>query len=113
MKRNTTPTLKIKINLPFENINSIEFVFKKEKNDYAAVLLHKVIAVADINIQPGDTSECFTVLLPLTAEETMKLPAGSVYMDTRLVLSNNVIPETEVVHFNVDETLFSEVFSGD
>lgn len=100
--------------MPFENIQALEFIFKSDKADYYPALLHKKFETREkIPIETGDTSENFVVKLPLSAEETMKLTVGEVYMDTRIVLTGGVIPETKIVKINVYETLFSEVYNGD
>ena len=112
MKRNTTPTLPIKINMPFENVTRIEFIFKKNASEYATTLLHKVFE-DEIPVRDGDTSKSFTVNLKLNAEETMRLSEGDVYMDTRIVLTGNLIPSTKIVKINVAETLFREVYRSD
>ena len=112
MKRNTTPTLPIKINMPFENVTRIEFIFKKNASEYATTLLHKVFE-DEIPVRDGDTSEGFIVDVRLTAEETMRLTVGEVYMDTRIVLTDNLIPATKIVKIDVKETLFREVYRSD
>lgn len=105
MKRGTTPTIPIKINMPFDNVERVEFIFKPYLSECANTLLHKVFD-GNIPIKDGDTSESFTVELDLTAEETMQLYAGDVYMDTRIVLTGNIIPATQIVKVNITETLF-------
>ena len=112
MKRGTTPTLPIKINMPFNNVIRVEFIFKKDKTEYANTLLHKIFD-NEIPIADGDTSKSFTVNLKLNAEETMRLIEGEVYMDTRIVLTGNIIPSTKIVKINIAETLFREVYRSD
>ena len=108
MKRNTTPTLPIKIHTAFDNVKSVEFMFADKDSQYARIFLHKKFE-NDIPIAEGDTTESFTVLLSLSASETMKLPAGAIYMDTRIILNNGNIPKTKIVKIDVDNTFFKEV----
>lgn len=111
MKQNTTPTLLIKIKMPFENITRIEFIFKKEVSEYANTLLHKIY---DSNIPVTEQNDAdFVVGVELTAEETMRLCAGEVFMDTRIVLTGGYIPETSIAKINVNETLFRQVYQSD
>ena len=111
MKRGTTPTLPIKIKMPFENITRIEFIFKKDASEYANTLLHKIY---DGNIPVSEQNETdFVVDVKLTAEETMRLCVGEIYMDTRIVLTGDFIPETKLAKINVNETLFRQVYQSD
>lgn len=116
VKRNTTPMLLVKVHMPFEKVRRIEFLFKKRKMDKYPELLRKVydITTGEIPVKEGeDTGESFTVLCQLTAEETMRLPEGVVYMDTRPVLYDGTIPNTEIVEISVTPTLFGEVNEDD
>lgn len=112
MKRGTTPTIPIRINMPFDNVIRVEFIFKKIASEYAQTLLHKVFE-GEIPIRQGDTTENFIVDLNLTADETMNLSVGDIYMDTRIVLTGDLIPATKIVKMNVSETLFREVCGND
>ena len=109
MKRNTTPTIPIKIHTALDNVKRVEFIFADKNSQYAIIYLHKILE-NEIPVAEGDTTENFTVLLPFSASETMKLPAGDVYMDTRIILNNGKIPETKIVKINVEETFFKEVY---
>ena len=108
MKRNTTPTIPIKIHTALDNVKSVEFAFANEDSQYARIFLHKIFE-NEIPVAEGDTTESFTVLLSLSASETMNLPAGEVYMDTRIILKNGNIPKTKIVKIDVDNTFFKEV----
>lgn len=109
MKQNTTPTVSVSIPVPFSQIKRIEFIFKKHKDSIYPALLHKVYSVNDIPLAEGDTTESFVVLLPFTAEETMSLPVGEIYMDTLIVMADGSIPQTNIVKVDVAATLFEEV----
>lgn len=111
MKRGTTPTLPIKINMPFSNIKSIEFIFCTDKTEYSNTLLYKAFE-GNIPIKEQNDND-FVVGLSLTAEETMRLSAGDVYMDTRIVLTGNLIPETSIEKVNISNTLFRQVYKSD
>lgn len=113
LKRNTTPTLPVKVHIPLDGVKRVEFVFKEKKMDKYPELLRKVYDVNNGGIpvkEDEDTSESFTVLCAFTAEETMKLPEGIVFMDTRPVLIDGTIPGTDIVEINVTPTLFGEVY---
>ena len=120
MKQNTTPVLPIEILMPFENIQRIEFIFKRlNTNNYNndlyrsyPALIHKIFEDADIPIAET-TDGSFVVRVPFTTEETLKIPVGPVYMDTRIVLVDGSIPETEIVKINMNATLFEEVYNDD
>lgn len=112
MKRNTTPTIPIKIHTAFDNVKRVEFIFADKDSQYARIFLHKIFE-NEIPVAEGDTTESFTVLLSLSASETMKLPAGAVYMDTKIILNNGKIPETEIVKIDVKNTFFKEVYEND
>lgn len=110
-KRNTTPTLEVIIGLPYEHVKSVEFVFKRTPDPTARALVHKMFEKDEgegIPVAKGKTEKEFTVLLKLKAEETMKLCAGDAYMDTRIVLDDGDVPDTEMQQGRVRETLFGE-----
>ena len=111
MKRGTTPTLPIRIRMSFENIKSIEFIFKEQPSEYAKSLLYKIFDKNIPVLEKEDSS--FVVGVKLTAEETMKLPAGEIYIDTRIVLEGDVIPKTKMVKKDVLDTLFGQVYKVD
>jgi hypothetical protein len=111
MKRGTTPTLPIKIKMPFSNVKSIEFIFKKDVSEYSNALLYKAF---ENNIPVKEQSDIeFVVELSLTAEETMRLSVGDVYMDTRIILTGDLIPETKIIKVNINDTLFRQVYEDD
>ena len=129
IKRATTPTLPITIETPCENIKHIDFIFKTKKEEKAPKLLEKSFDFpetvdetettftifntiegeddADIEIKDG----FFVVNVPFKENDTRKLTDGTVYMDTRIVYNNNLIPPTEIVQLDIGETLFNEVFN--
>ena len=116
IKRNTTPVLPIKVHMPLESIKRIEFLFKEAPMDKFPELIRKAYDAENGGIpirEEESTGESFTVFCEFTAEETMKLPEGPVYMDTRPVLSDGTIPNTKIVEITVTPTLFSEVYSDD
>ena len=111
IKRGTTPTLPITIFMPYENIKHIDFIFKKQLDDkYPKMLELSFDFPDDENVIDRET-DSFIVNAKLTEEETRKLIEGVVYMDTRIVLTNNEIPKTEIVEVDVGETLFGEVYN--
>ena len=111
IKRGTTPTLPITIFMPYENIKHIDFVFKKQIDDKYPKMLELSFDFPDDENVIDTETDSFIVNAKLTEEETRKLIEGVVYMDTRIVLTNNEIPKTEIVEVDVGETLFGEVFN--
>ena len=110
MKRYTTPILPIKIRMPFEEVQSIEFIFKKDLEDNSPVLLHKEYKTREeIPVEPSAVSTEFTVNMALEAEETAKLMPGEVFMDTLIVLTGDYIPTTKIVKLIIDQSLFAGV----
>lgn len=109
IKRNTTPTIPITVHLPYDKVEKIEFIFKSNTEEKSPVLLHKSFSKNDMKLKEGNTSESFTVLVELSCEETLKLPAGKIYVDSRPVLEGGKIPATKKASFYVAETFFNEV----
>lgn len=108
MKQNTTPTLEIEIDFPFVDIKRLEFIFKDEPKTYARTLIHKAFEVEFPVTET--TEESFKLSLDFSTAETMKLTPGKVFMDTRIVLLDGTVPETEIVELEVKTTLFGEVY---
>ena len=121
MKQNTTPVVPVEILMPFDEVKRIEFIFKRlNTNNYNndlyrsyPALVHKIYEGNEIPIQEGDNSKSFVVNVLFSAEETLKIPSGPVYMDTRIVLNDGSIPETEIVKLNMKTSLFEEVYKDD
>lgn len=121
MKQNTTPVVPVEILMPFDEVKRIEFIFKRlNTNNYNndlyrsyPALVHKIYEGNEIPIQEGDNSKSFVVNVLFSAEETLKIPSGPVYMDTRIVLNDGSIPETEIVKLNMKSSLFEEVYKDD
>ena len=119
MKQNTTPVLPIEVLIPYEKIKRIEFIFKRlNTNNYNndiyktyPALVHKIFEEEELDavVIPGEGN--FVVRVPFTAEETLKMPTGVIYMDTRIVFEDGSIPETEIVPVNMNATLFEEVYA--
>lgn len=121
MKQNTTPVVPVEILMPFDEVKRIEFIFKRlNTNNYNndlyrsyPALVHKIYEGKEIPVQEGDNSKSFVVNVLFSAEETLKIPSGPVYMDTRIVLNDGSIPETEIVKLNMKTSLFEEVYKDD
>ena len=111
IKRGTTPTLPITIFMPFENIKQIDFIFKKQKIESYPELLKLSFEFPDDNDLVDKEENSFVVNAKFEEEDTRKLSKGTVYMDTRIVLTNNEIPPTEIVELDISETLFREVYN--
>ena len=111
IKRGTTPTLPITIFMPFENIKHIDFIFKKQISDKFPELLTLSFDFPDDEALTVKEEGSFIVNAKFEEEDTRKLTKGIVYMDTRIVLTNNEIPKTEIVEIDIGETLFGEVYN--
>lgn len=106
IKRNTTPTIPITIKLPFENVQKIEFIFKAENDKDVPILLYKTFSKDTLNLKDGDENQKFTVLVDLSCEDTLKLPAGKIYVDSRVTLTNGKVPNTKITSCYVSDTFF-------
>lgn len=117
IKRNTTPTLPVVIETYLRDVKKLEFIFKRTSDPLAKTLVYKKHIVGEegpirIKEDQEDAKE-FTVLMNLTADETMKLLAGEAYMDTRIVFKDGTVPQTDIVPVRIKETLFGEVYTDD
>ena len=108
VKRGTTPTLPIRINIPFENIKHIDFIFKRQKSENYPKLLEIGFDFPETIVEVDGDS--FIINAELSKEETRKLIQGKVFMDTQIIFNNGKIPPTEIVELNIGETLFKGVF---
>ena len=115
MKRNATAIMPVRIKIPLEEVQKLEFVFKADKSDYAPILARKEFESKEsIPIKEDLGNEGFVVKLRLEAEETAKFPADKVYMDTMMLLADGIVPETNIVCIeDIKETLFSQVMFDD
>lgn len=109
MKQGTTPTLPIKIKVPFENVKRVEFIFKKNISKNSDILLYRVFE-GNIPVEEPAADDHFIVKLALSDKETMRLSVGDIYMDTRVTMLDGNIPETKIVKINISETLFEEAY---
>jgi hypothetical protein len=109
MKQGTTPTLPIKIKVPFENVKRVEFIFKKNISKNSDILLYRVFE-GNIPVEEPTAEDHFIVKLALSDKETMRLSVGDIYMDTRVTMLDGNIPETKIVKINISETLFEEAY---
>lgn len=113
IKRNTTPTLEINIKFDIDKINCLEFIFKQYPNVDSEELVKKKYPKEDLKIKTGDDIKGFIALVDLTAEDTLKLPVGDVFMDTRIITVENKIPRTDIVKGKVVDSLFKEAHTCD
>ena len=104
IKRGTTPYLAVKFNIRNREISTIDFVFKQEMDEDATPLVTKMYP-PDVTYN----SELDRYLVPLTEAQTrLFLPNHAFYMDTRITLTNGLIPETEIVKLRMGGTLIEE-----
>lgn len=104
MKKLTTPTLPVNIGLDdFTLASRIDFVFKQYDSDSAPALVEKSWP-EDCGLVDG------IIYVPFTQVETALFEADKpFYMDTRIVLVNGSIPQTNKNVLYMNGTLFSEV----
>lgn len=106
IKRGTTPTLLISVDgIAPENVEKIEFIFKSNRTESDKELLRKVFPGDDVDYNAY--SKFYRV--SLTDAETRIFSEGRIFMDTRVTLIGGKIPATDIVSFNVTDTLFQDV----
>lgn len=110
MKRNTTPTLCISINVDLSTVKTLDFVFKSQNNERSPALITKSYTPDTIKHSNGVIPGEVLFFVDFTPRETMLLPEGTIYMDTQIVTLDGKILETEITSFNMSKTLFSEVY---
>ena len=115
VKRNATAVLPIEVGIPLENLRSIEFVFKKEKDPKADELLKKSYRKEEIELKKDSSNPLgFTMLMRLKPKETFRLPAGRVYVDTYPELNDGTVPIVPIAPVDdILETLYNEVRGND
>lgn len=105
MKYGFNTTLKVDIpDINVEDVEKIEFIFKRSKASTAKVLKEATY--------PNDVTyvEGF-YMIPWTSEETYSVEAGTkFYMDTRITLKTTMNqPETNICELIMHTSLFEEV----
>ena len=115
IKRNATAQIPIEVGIPLENLRSIEFVFKKEKDSNADELLKRSYRKEEIELKKdSDNPLGFTMLMRLKPKETFCLPAGRVYMDTYPELNDGTVAIVPIVSVDdILESLYNEVRGND
>lgn len=105
MKRGTTPTLKVKINIDISQFSSVEFLFKQ-------TITEEDISTSILKVYPttqGLTYENGIFYIPFTEQETYNfIPNKSFYLDTRPITLTGSILATEIVEIPMNPTLFGE-----
>lgn len=103
MKQGTNFILPVEIDIDLDKVEQIEFVFKQKSVE------HTFTYPSDIAVREGNT-----INLIWTQADTYKFIADKVEMDTRITLINSPYnPETPIVVFHMDRTLFKEVMADD
>lgn len=101
-KRGTTPYLGVKFNIRNREVSTIDFLFKQEREEDAPALVEKSYPT-DVDYD----SETERYLVPLTEEETrLFMENHSFYLDTKITLTNGLIPDTEILKLRMGDTLF-------
>lgn len=102
MKRRTTPTLKVSIDIDIGKVGSIEFLFKQKRDESNDISL-KISYPQDVDFENG------VFLIPFTEAQTCIFKPGKIfYMDTRIMLKNGNVPQTEIIELFMCDTLFNE-----
>lgn len=103
MKRGTTPTLPVRLKCQNTDINSIEFLFKQQKSEFAPALLLKTYP--DDGVNYDQETDCYNISFS-EAETRLFAEDEPFYMDTRIILITGSIPETPIVTLRMHPTLF-------
>ena len=104
IKRGTTPYLAVRFDLRNREISTIDFILKQEMDENADPLV--VMTYPDDVTYDGQQDR---YLVPLTEAQTrLFLPNHAFYMDTRITLTNGLIPETEIIKMRMGGTLIGE-----
>ncbi len=102
MKRRTTPILQISHPLDMSLVATVDFLFKHSPQEQARTVL--------IKSYPGEVTETDGVFsIPFSKEETALFSGGCrAYCDPRVVYLTGQIPNTAMMDFSVEDTLWGE-----
>lgn len=104
MKRRTTPTLKVQINIDKDEVSTIIFLFKQIRDESAPVKLEKIYPK---DVVYDSENKCY--LIPFTEEDTALFePQTEFYMDTKITTIDGKVPETDIVRMFMRDTLFDD-----
>lgn len=109
VKRGTTPTLPIKINIEdMSQIASINFLFKQQMTDTGEPGVMKTYPSESVVYEGG------IFYVEFTDEETREFRADStIYLDVKPITTNGKILATKIVPINMYATLYPEDEEGD
>lgn len=111
LKRNTTPAIPIRVDgVNYNSLSKVIVGFKSEKYPNAPLLFKKSYNKGDSRFSDVSMSG-FTLTMELTAEETFKLKAGSLFVDVYPVVGTSIIDTGMPIRYEVVDTLFDEVLS--
>lgn len=106
MKRGTTPSLPVRIDLDLSTVAHIAFVFKQNDSEAAPAILTKTYP-DDVSVSDG------VLYIPFSDSETRLFSSERpFFMDTRIVLQSGKIPQTNISKLYMKGTLFSEVYDS-
>ena len=105
MKQGIGFTMPVKIDIDFNTVEKIEFVFKRQKNRMDDEMKTATYP-GDVIRKEGEN----VVLIPWSREETYDFPTGTkFYMDTRITLKDSdESPETNIITLQMNPTLFNK-----
>lgn len=104
MKRGTTPTLKVQIDLDMDQIDHVDFLLKQEKNDRDTLqTVLKTYPSEDVEYNDGIFYVSYTEDDSRTFTHDTK-----VWLDVRPVLTNGKIVATELARVFIYPTLFKK-----
>jgi hypothetical protein len=102
LKRNTTPTIPIKIN-GISSLNKVLLVFKNERFPGAPILFEKEITSFK------NLGSSWVVTVTLSAAETMKFRAPEVFIDVYPISGNTIHNTGSALRYEVIDSLKPEV----
>ena len=104
IKRGTTPTIGVRLNIQNVEVSTIDFLFKQEMDENGEELVKK--SYPDEVDYDAATDR---YLVPLTESETRLFQERHVfYLDTKITLVGGSIPPTDIVTIEMNPTLFAE-----
>ena len=113
IKRGTTPTLEVNIEFDISKVQCLEFVFKRYPEEDAEDLVVKEYNSENLNTKDDENANGFVALVDLTREETLKLPIGNLFMDTRITTTEGKTPRPDIVEGKVVGTFFKGAHNCD
>lgn len=106
LKRNTTPTIPIKINY-VDDVDYVMLVFKNENSPSVKPLFCKKVGI-DENTLLTRTETGYMATVLLTTEDTIQFRRPEVFIDIYPIKNNTVYDAGEFVRYEVRDTFLEE-----